>query len=503
MILQKVLSFLYVSLCFIGCSYQLVEVFRSYFSFNIISTVIIEFPSEINIPSFTTCFRYPDVMDLKRFNSKYRQKIVRNHGIVNDKDIRTIESIITKQDIFKLTPSEEQDIFSKCLTRSNIDYSLQFQNETECRELFHVSRFTIDEFICFMVEPKKIQKYSKERISSSLSYPNVLYYVTLNWKLFNISQYMKLSVHSAGSPPFTSIGLVDGFWRRTKYDSIPDVTYFQMDYSLIKLQLLPTPYRTDCRNYSRNSCLKNCTKTLGIEAFNKLPFSVIGTNPEDHGQLTFINLKDVANETFAAKLAEVELQCLEICRKSSCITDFSLTNNVKAHSKDFKFEVDIPVDPFVDINNLPQMTFNDFLILSLSLLGFWLGISISNLNPKFFFSTLDRCCGRNHEKVGRKPVIADNNNNNFGIFCLETRLFLRKRADDEISLILTILNGPLVSRPAPLWSGIEYRVDSFLDCILFDLSLHCINSFVCSTPSIPRVVFQSKQCELLLHLINP
>lgn len=458
---QKILSFLYVSFCFVGCSYQLVEVLRSYFSFNITSQVVIEFPSEINIPSFSACFRFPDIMDLKTFNRKYHQKIARNHGIVSDKDIRLMESIIVKRDIFELTPSEKEEIFSTCLTRSNVDYSLNRQNATVCRTLFKVTRFTVDEFICFMFEPRPVLKYSKERISSSLSYSNVLYYVTLNWKLFNISQYMKLVVHSAGTPPFTSVGLVDGFWRKTKNESIPAMTYFQLDYALIKLQLLPTPYTTDCKNYSRNSCLKNCTKSLGVRAFNKLPFSVIGTNPKDNGELTFIDLNDIANKTFAEKLTKVEFRCLDICRKSSCKTDFSLTNNVKAHSEELKFELDVPVDPFVEIINLPQLKFNDFLILSLSLIGFWLGLSISNLNPKYYFDHLDTFCLRKRTNarsgiVGKrsrktqKKLIKDGQNSSCHMFCLETRLLLRERADDEISLILTALNGPSVYNPLPV-----------------------------------------------------
>lgn len=465
---QKVFSFIYVSFCFVGCSYQLIEVFKSYFSFNIISKVVIEFPAEINIPSFSSCFRFPDIMDLRKFNSKYKQKIVRNHGIVSDGDIRLIQSMITKKDIFELTPNENQELFWTCLTRSNLDYSLQKNNGSACRELFHVTRFIIDEFVCFMMEPSKILKYSKNRISSSLSYPNVLYYVTYNWKLFNISQFMKLVVHSAGSPPFTSVGLVNGFWRRTKFESIPDDTYFQMDYSLIKLNLLPFPYTTACKNYSRNACLKNCTKVLSVESFNKIPFSVIGTNPTDLGELSFIDHQDLANESFVQQLTTVEFQCLTICDKPSCTTDFSLTNNVKAHSQELKFEVDIPVDPFVEIKNLPQMNFNDFLILSLSLLGFWLGLSISNLNPKYYFSSLDECLRwkrskkKKEGKKGNKLMVSKQKRGpieNGSMFCLETRLFLRERADDEISFILTALNGPSMYKPFPVWNVVVVEED--------------------------------------------
>ena len=339
---QKVLSFVYVSICFLGCSYQLIEVFKSYFTFNVISQVIIEFPSEINIPAFTSCFRYADILDLKEFNSKYHQKIGRQKkGIVSDHDIRIVESIITKRDLFKMTPSETLDIIARCMFRSEKDYSVRNLNQTACRELFKISRFRIGEFMCFMIEPEKVVKYSKERLSSSLSFPNVIYLVVFDWKWFNTSNYMKLVVHSIGNPPFTSIGLVDGFWRITKNEAIQDMTCFEMDYTLVNLQLLPYPYTTDCKNYSKSGCLKNCSKILNVQQIKKLPFHTIGTDPVKNSQLTFISVDDIANETFVKEFTRIESECTKICSKPPCKVDFTLTNNVKTHAKDLKFEVDV------------------------------------------------------------------------------------------------------------------------------------------------------------------
>lgn len=459
--LQKVLSFVYVSICFLGCSYQLIEVFKSYFTFNVISRVIIEFPSEINIPAFTSCFRYADILDLKEFNSKYHQKIRRQEkGIVSDHDSRIVESAITKRDLFKMTPSEKLEIITRCVFRSEKDYSVYKLNQTACHELFKISRFGIGEFICFMVEPEKVIKFSKERLSSSLSFPNVIYLVAFDWKYFNTSNYMKLVVHSTGNPPFTSIGLVDGFWRKTKSKVIQDVTCFEMDYTIVSLQLLPYPYTTDCKNYSKSGCLKNCSKILSVQQLKKLPFHTIGTDPKKNPQFTFINLNDIANETFVKEFTRIESECSKICFKPSCKVDFSLTNSVKTHAKDLKFEVDVPLDPFVDIESIPHMVFNDFLILSLSLLGFWLGVSISNLNPKLYPGFIEKIFGRNRsqnnskksKRIGLKSNKVDPRNNSIlsDLFCLETRIFLRERADDEICIILTTLSGPSVSKPSPL-----------------------------------------------------
>lgn len=458
---QKVLSFVYVSICFLGCSYQLIEVFKSYFTFNVISQVIIEFPSEINIPAFTSCFRYADILDLKGFNSKYHQKIEREKkGIVSNQDIRIVESVITKRDLFKMTPSETLDIITRCMFRSEKDYSVHDLNQTACRELFKISRFRIGEFMCFMMEPEKVVKFSKERLSSSLSFPNVIYFVVFDWEWFNTSNYMKLVVHSSGSQPFTSIGLVDGFWRKVKSEAIEDMTCFEMDYTLFSVKMLPYPYTTDCKNYSKSGCLKNCSKTLSVQQLKKLPFHTIGTDPEKNPQLTFVNLDDIANETFVKEFIRIESECIKICSKPSCKVDFTLTNNVKTHAKDLKFEVDVPLDPFVDIENIPRMIFNDFLILSLSLLGFWLGASISNLNPKFYLEFIDKIFGRNRsqnnskksKKIGLKSNKVGPRNNSIlsDLFCLETRIFLRERADDEICIILTTLSGPSVSKPLPL-----------------------------------------------------
>lgn len=372
--IQLILSFIFTCFCFIGCSYQLIDVCLMFFSYPVFTKIKVEFPAELNAPSVSYCHRYVDVINLTEFNLKYNMSMKYPLGL---KSIYRIQEVATKSDIFDMSPTVNQSL-SSCLLRLPQSYSIVNFTDEACYKIFTVHKYTVQEYVCYMFDPSFNSSYSFNHLVYSLVYPSTFYYLKFP-EFFQRTAYMKAIIHSNGSFPFTSAGLSGGFGRKARFKNASDLSLFRLTYSTYTIIKLPSPYVTGCRWYSRNACLKDCNKNSASKTYKKSPFSVIGTTRDD---VTFITQEEIMNENYMRNLNKLEARCLKTCREPSCKTDYSVTYLTGHEAPDLTFVVEAPFYPFVRINFEAKMSFNDFLILTLSLFGFWLGLSLSHLHPK-------------------------------------------------------------------------------------------------------------------------
>ena len=144
MIGRKFYSFLFYIVSFLGLVYQIEEIVSIYLEFRTIAEITISVPSDIEPPDLSVCFRYADIIDVTQLNAAH------NVTLKSDRRnyINPIQSLVTIKDIFMYTPGED-NVFRKCSSRPPHDYNLNEYNGSDCYTSFNVSKFVMQEFVCY------------------------------------------------------------------------------------------------------------------------------------------------------------------------------------------------------------------------------------------------------------------------------------------------------------------------------------------------------------------
>lgn len=165
---------------------------------------------------------------------------------------------------------------------------------------------------------------------------------------------------------------------------------FRVSYSVISIQRLAYPYKTNCQNYEtsdQQTCQQTCLNDGTQRRFGKISFSTITKLPLD---LKHVSPWDVDNETFRHQFNALAISCDATCKKDNCFDTITSTKVTAFESRICSyFQVNYPTDSYFRIRFLARITFTEYLVYRvyiLSCLGIWFGVSIINLNPFSMFS---------------------------------------------------------------------------------------------------------------------
>lgn len=455
-------------------------------TFRTSSRVTLTLPKNVKVPAMSVCFCYTDILDIALFNEKY------NTSIIDPLDIhekKKIQSIITIGDMFDLTPggklhathNNNSILFDSCLVRSHQDYSHEEYPSEKCHEIFDVNKFQIMEYICyrFILPPdyknpnssldrRNIEdsergdiKFNFDRLSFSLSYPDLFFEIHLSTKkeMFDNADVIRVVIHTPQDYPFISLSLAPIGYRLAKNKNgkrTPRDNAFFATYGLIEVFKLESPYDTHClmksydeflkktTTYNDNGCQNECLNYRLVEKLGKPPFVIITTEDEvsnsnsSKSHLQPISPEELKNLTTKVIVKEIDEECIEKCRYPSCHLDFTLTSvrEARGEKDSIDFTLTTPENPQLVILYSAQTTFNDYLLMSLSLLEFWLGMPVYALNPTRLIEVLVQKF-RKRNKVTSKPniivkEIIDHE-------CIRTRQLLNKHLRDEIAGLITFL----------------------------------------------------------------
>lgn len=484
--LQIILSFIYVSACLIGCSIQCIFVTDNYLSYHVLTKLQLYLPKELHSPAFTVCFRYVDIMNLTRYSELYNvtmpnaldDETVRS--IQNNVEIQSIFNLSPGGPSHSMINNLTK-MMKSCSVRSPNGYLISFFNGTQCAEsIFHIQRFCIQEYLCYKhslrkefilftrknnstddstsnEDPDNGLKYNFKRLALSTLYPSVFFTIQLSLQKghFDRADRMRTVIHSAGDLPFVSLSLSPILYRKALALDKENVKKFlesmkpsnsskkrQSQYKLrdmfnnvasrfarIQIRRLPAPYTTNCRpRYLRNSCISNCTFDLTIKRIKKIPFQnlFIEQGIEEFGSMKIVSNIDVKSNETNNLMKNILTTCQKKCTADSCYTDHTITSPETTMTKQDKFisfEIGCAYEPFIANTAVPGVTFNDYLLQFASLIGFWLGVSVHEID---LYSSFQRCV-RVKNSFTRKNN--DNNtvecnrieNTNESIYCLKTR----------------------------------------------------------------------------------
>lgn len=377
-------------MCTIGFVFQVQTISVVYFQYATATDILISLPDKIEIPDFSFCVRYTDVLDVKAFDPSAPDPNEKPTSM-NDEEIRALQMKVTIADIFKFTPNISE-LWIRCLSRKVHDYNVLNTNSSECNQVFSIRKFYVQEYICYSFHQLKSENatYEFRNIAFSLAFPGVFYGLIFenNGSLAR-AEYCRAVVHAVNVLPTDSLSLSPGFYRKweekkkgAKYNN------FQVGYYQLFKKLLPFPFQTNCRDYdleglsNQNDCVNNCMNISSVKMFNKIPFSIFQAFPIP---LQHINTGDLANDTFTDLLKEAESKCFESCDQMDCDDSYTLSQIMKEEKANggdgLSFMINAPRQPSFTVTHRPLMPITDYLVYVLSCFGTWFGLSVLSLNP--------------------------------------------------------------------------------------------------------------------------
>lgn len=398
-------TFIFAVFCILGFWYQVYEICDIYFAYEVTSELTLTVPDALHMSDLSLCFKYIEIFDLERYNRIHGptdgQPLFRKTD--NLTNVQYLQTLFTVRQLFEFTPSEE-NVLSECIVRNPGYYSYRRLFESNCSNMFEVSKFFIQEFICYRF--KLIINDGQHQFRNpayALTYPNSLFILTLNTTNFMESDSIKAIVHASESYPTRSVAFSPVIFREyNRTTKQADFNYFDLTYMYIVHDRLPYPYTTDCRDYSsdkldnRLACVNNCLRDACIAAFNKIPFTVITSTPDD---IKPISPLDIANETFSVQLRAIEKECIGKCSKMDCNERYAVTKvTSQPDNGEIQFVVNVPREPSYRVSYRAIMKMVEFLTYVFSCVGTWFGLSVISLSPPHLITQLKRRQRRNAMK---------------------------------------------------------------------------------------------------------
>lgn len=382
MMTPKRLNIFFYVICSIGCAYQVSQILPIYFGYSLRSELFIEVTEAMKPHDLSYCQTYSYVFDFESYarDKKNLSYVFNANG--DNRDGIPIRSIVTIAEIFKYTTNAD-DLIEGCGVKIPNSYDeLVGLNKSECYKYFTVSKYYFQKFVCYRLHLKvyEHETYAYRPLKFSTGAPGTIYSVDIAPNPITRSQFLQAIVHRQNNYPHISASLVPTI--NNKYDKSAKRYHFNqlmITFSYLTVEKLPPPYSTMCGLsstlgfHSNIDCTSKCITKLTIEKFNKLPFSVISTEPSNY---THIYLEDVKKRT--KELDGIELKCSKLCYSDDCVSELTMTEvyPINYDGTYFRLWLTAPRNLNFRLIYHPQISIPELLVYVFSTIGTWLGISV-------------------------------------------------------------------------------------------------------------------------------
>ena len=148
MLSAKVICALFLKfLSLAGFLYQVTTVARTFFSYKTTSKVLLNSRETGTLPNMQLCMRYTDIMDLEALNREEGTKFKRSSEFL---DVVDMQANMTVRMVMTHVPAANETI-ARCIHRNADGLLMHHKNQTECQQMFHVLRYTVQSFVCYNV----------------------------------------------------------------------------------------------------------------------------------------------------------------------------------------------------------------------------------------------------------------------------------------------------------------------------------------------------------------
>lgn len=388
-------------LCCFGLKMQIIHVSKQYFSYQTMTKISMSFPVQLPPPALSVCFRFGDIADLDLVDKICPINRSWSPGQIH----RKIFEKLTLRQIFDVVP-ESSNAIGYCNIRFPGRYVMKGYRKAYCYKFFNVTRYYMQEYMCYRVIMNINDTYNFESVSQAESARGKIYNILFRLADFGRTESMSVIIHRKKVP--TNSRYYSPIIRRafTKNSSYSPYVKFHFTYSMTDIEKLPSPYDTKCGTIdglTMRDCKKKCLIDGTLATFNKLPFNWIIEHQDPTIDINkhLIRKEDFMNATVDRTFDELELSCRVKCNIAHChLTSYNtqLLSTDQEEDEDYmSFAVYLPQQQNILVKHVPLMEINEYLIYIMSCLGTWLGLSVMDVNPSRLFDINKKgnCCRMN------------------------------------------------------------------------------------------------------------
>lgn len=403
---------LLVYFCVGGVFYQSYILLKDYFDYKHISVISMYIPIKTQLPDPVVCFEISYMINYTKLYEKYPElaKVIKNKYKVFD-DPEPIEEF--RRNLFrKVTPTNlvhdladrvqvremtellyprDQLVKSTVIRgqRGDDEEEDDGQSEATCSVEEYYKEYSICyTFVCSKNRTVYFTIADKEK--SPLSLP--LFRINFNQMLLNLIPTFYVTLVEPNTLPRGQI--LKWVTFNTDNRSMRFVVHFYVFHSI----LLPSPYETQCKNYSLygfKSRIDMRDQCLEVSAMNDLgvSFHTAVTNPNLEAPFAFVSyLQNRKNGAYLKQFKEIVNHCDNLSKQPDCDIKYYITQR-KTPEHMFRNESELVIDhirqPNIRVELQPKMKLVDCIILVGSVISTWFGWSVYYHLPKLISLSAD------------------------------------------------------------------------------------------------------------------
>ena len=373
MSLQVIIRIFLYSICISGFWYQTINVSIDFFNYSVQTKIQQNVPNQVGVNNFAICARYADLI----LGKEYIDSRATVNGFLNNNTIA---------DIFKKAPRKDT-IIESCVVRNHDSFTQVAKDRYGCYEVFKVSRFISNEYVCYDVQYKNQSfEFDYLQVSRSFMFSHFFYRIVIDRE--SSLKDVIIMTASAYTPgyglPYVSLAMSNTMYPKRSLNE--SFNYFITRFVTFKTNLLKPPYETNCYDYgntSQNTCIMDCVKGEMISQFNILPSQVIIVE-----ELLNVKQIDERNESMYEIVKDVRMKCESMkCPKKECSSAFTssfTSKDMRSSTNDVAFFLGMASTPDTIIQSDPAMSSTQYVLYLMSLPGSWFGVSMIALNPTIY-----------------------------------------------------------------------------------------------------------------------
>lgn len=389
-LITRAVSLFFTLLCIGGLLWQLITIFNLYFQYRVSTAINVFTPEVLDPLAMTFCVKMLEITDIKKAN----QDLKTNYLL---KDVLDELSI---QNLFDYTPSKESVLL-------NVEYKtmkfFKLRNVTEnVNNHVTIQKFMQRGYVCYKISLKEEERLMYREIAVT-SYSQFLVKRLTFSDIFNKVKRFKGLLGRANQLPYKEMISTVYTWGMLlsclsyqrdllfltfflKHCTVQSEKRFTSNHMTINKILLPSPYQTDCFDYStlgfqnKHHCIEECVGEESLRSFGKVNIFSPVTKTSN---LKFISYKNLLDDDTSYKFWKIEKQCENQCSRSECRDEevITLTDSTKNTTDLIVWDHMVISQISFKITSTPTLSLVEFVVYILGSISTWTGVSVIACNP--------------------------------------------------------------------------------------------------------------------------
>ena len=385
--------------------YHMFDISSLYFAYSVVTSIGLQAPKIIQIPSTVLCIYYPNFLNWTLLVPKMgsvHSKVLRGSEI----DLYHTENILSLKDIFQMTP--EFDDFASTSNCYHRQSGIYLMRRSPCKSILKATKYLYGHNICYLMSLRSSGNFTPSyppatltlhELKSHAFYLDLIYELILDDSYFKNVTTIDATLYADEKIPKTtnSFSIIFNRDRAFTINDLPySFNFYFIGYSMVNSTQLPFPY-TNCHlsqefRFSFDECVDKCLLKLVRSELNRIPMTAIVRNSSFNEKLVTTN--DLKNFSFQEHLTFLEKRCLSQCPGRDCRETIYLTKLLRTEmSNDIRFRINALNEPMIHVEKKPKTSISEYVVHILNCLGIWCGLSVWDLRslvlkPYFFVVSL-------------------------------------------------------------------------------------------------------------------